>query len=715
MSNPLFEIGKRGEIKLTDFSAWGGFEGFLRDTSNGAGGYAQANLLKRISPFLSHAIDMTATAIAYTLPFSILNDKGDVIDTSEDYQNIMGCLPNPRRWLYLLTSSLCGGKAYCIPERTSRMITSIRYVAPHTVLPLITTNGLQWFSRASDYGNAGVYSPIIPFPAIKSLDGDAEIPKGDKADIVDEIIDLTIKNYYGDIEDKKLKAILQEQNKQAGFTGEMLYFWLPDSDIEIGPSKKHPIGTAMAAAQLAADMDNSVGLLARRNFVPATLVSAKGMPAPKDREVTENWLNRFMRGAFETYTKIINADAVSIVKLGSGMEDFKGAYSEIKRQAIEEMGAAFGIPAAVFMSDKAFASEMYPEIRMWYTTGIFTAIYQTIQETVNHQLLNEYGYEWKFDLTRHKAFQEDENKRATAFREYASARVRPSLIAGILGIDMPEGHDVSELDEQYDKPETSLPVNPISNPELPVTESKDPAANMNDTQNADIKLPEPKSFTLNANEISDLALWKQAAKRWWPKGKSAVDWEPKYLSPELTNMIRERLVKAENELDIVKAFEITASESRHQQSSNEIKMLADAINKSIPAATSPATQQYQPQPIIIDTSGQQVKMINQGNADILSVIKALIENQIAPTVTVNVPEQPTPNVYVKNDQPAQLAPIVNVTIPDQPAPVVNVNVPTQPAPVVNVNEAKRTKSKQTIVRDNQGTMTGSETEHEYEE
>ena len=50
------------------------------------------------------------------------------------------------------------------------MITDIRYVAPHTVLPLITTQGLMWFSRASDYGNAGVYSPVVPFPAIKRWD-----------------------------------------------------------------------------------------------------------------------------------------------------------------------------------------------------------------------------------------------------------------------------------------------------------------------------------------------------------------------------------------------------------------------------------------------------------------------------------------------------------------------------------------------------------------
>ena len=457
---------QRGEVKdlvSMDFSAWGGFEGFLRDTSNGAGGYAQMNLLKRISPFLSQAIDMTAIAIS-SLPFNILDDKGDIVDTSSDWQNKIGFINNPVRLLYLIASSLCGGKAYCIPTRTPRMITDIRYVAPHTVLPLITTQGLMWFSRASDYGNAGVYSPITAFPAIKRWDfrsdeeyktarEDRKIPEYKKEKANDEVIKLTIDNYYGDIKKDSLKDILIEQNNLDNFTGEMVYFWLPDSDIEIGPAKKYPVGTALNAAQTCADFDNSVGLLARRNFVPPTLVFGKGMPSPTDREKTENWINRMVRGPFETVMKIIQSDTFGVLKLGAGIDDMKQGITEIKRQAIEEIGAAFGIPAAIFLSDKAFASETAPMFRKWYTSGVFVLIYQCIQDTMNNQLLQDYGYHWSWNLASLEAFQKDQGTVAGAFRDIVSVRIRPSIAAQMLGMTMPDGVDVKKLDENYDKPE----------------------------------------------------------------------------------------------------------------------------------------------------------------------------------------------------------------------------------------------------------------------
>ena len=603
-NSPFLTVSDHGEMKnlvSMDFSAWGGFEGFLRDTSNGAGGYAQMNLLKRISPFLSQAIDMTAIAIS-TLPFNILNNKGDIVDSSKEWKNKIGFMENPTRFLYLIASSLCGGKAYCIPTRTPRMITDIRYIAPHTVLPLITTQGLMWFSRASDYGNAGVYSPVVPFPAIKRWDykSDEEyktaildsyknrsVPKVDKSKRkVDEAtIELTIKNYYGDIKENNLKDILIEQNNMDNFTGEMVYFWLPDSDIEIGPAKKYPIGTALNAAQTCADFDNAVGLLARRNFVSPTLIFAKQFGNPKDRELAENWLNRFMKGAFDTWNKIIAGDNATALKVGANIDDMKQGLTEIKRQAIEEIGAAFGIPAAIFLSDKAFASETSPMFRKWYTSGVFVLIYQCIQETINKQMLNDYGYRWSFDLNALEAFQKDQGAMAAAFRDFASVRIRPSVAFQILGGKMPDGLDVKKLDEEFDKVETIAPINPLNNPGLPAAESLNLAANPKDVASTGGEVSNPKeivslnkTYTLNANEISDIALWKQAAKRWYPKGKSAMDWEPKHLSPEMTKMIRTRLMNASNELELIEAFEIDTTETKSSEA-QAILTLADSLNK----------------------------------------------------------------------------------------------------------------------------------------
>jgi hypothetical protein len=547
-SSPFFKFDANS-MKAIDYSPWGGFEGFLRDTSNGAGGYATQNMLKRISPFLSKAVSMTASAVS-SLPFDIVDEDGEVVDTSSDWQNKVGGLDNPQSLFYKLSSSLCGGKAYLIPRFTGKMIVDLQYVASHTVIPLITTEGLQWFSRASDYGPAGIYAPIIPAAAVKSA-----------AKSVDEkFIDIAVGNYNGNMDADKLKAILVDANG-GKFLGQMIYFWLPDSDIEIGPAKKYPLGTAMVSALMLAGMDNSIKLLADRNFVPATLVGAKGMPSAKDREVTENWLNRFVRGAFETFVKIINAENVSMVKMGAGMEDLKGSYTEIKKQGIEEIGAAFGIPAGIFLSDKAYSQEMDALIRLWYSSSEFIANYRCIEDTFNNQILNQWGYKLAFRPETIDAFQEDEATRAGAFRDFINAKIRPSLAAQILGMEMPEGTKYDDLDESFDKP---VPVPVIAAP-----------------GQLGQPMPAKKPTTLNAAQQKDLTLWRQVAERSFKKGKgAAVDFECKALPEDIAAGIRLRLLAAKSAEDVVKAFEISAEEDStlqgHLAIAQALNRLADA-------------------------------------------------------------------------------------------------------------------------------------------
>jgi hypothetical protein len=547
-------MDEQNNLKTMNFDAWGGLEGFLRDTSNGAGGYSTMNLLKRIQPFLGKAVVMTATAVS-ELPFEIVKENGDVVDKSADWQNEIGGLPSPKKFIYNLASSLCGGKAYVIPEFSDdaqQHLMRLRYVAPHTVLPLITTQGLQWFSRASDYGNAGIYSPITPAPGN---------PQEPRKNLTPEQIENSIQLFYnGPLNHAKLLDMtISAQQKTEGYDGPMMYFWLPDSDIEIGPAKQYPLGKAIAAAQTLSSMDQTAKLLADRNFVPAQLVSAKGMPSPKDREVTENWLNRFMKGAFETFAKIINSEAVSVVKLGAGMEDLKGSYSEIKKEAREEVGAAFGIPAGIFLSDKAYSQEMDALIRIWYSSGEFILIYRCIEDTFDTQLLERWGYHLRFRPETLDAFQDDEATRMNAFKLWVESRQRPSIGAQLLGMELPEGIEFSELDENFDKPETVLPIAPGFNPGLPPGEA--PPKGVQEGEQAPAPAPEKKPMTMTPDMQKDVVLWRQMAQRFYRKGKPLpIDFECKALPEEMAAPIRAKLAAAQDELAIVKAFEITTSD-----------------------------------------------------------------------------------------------------------------------------------------------------------
>ena len=570
-------------LKAIDFDSWGGIDGFLRATSNGA----RSNTLKSLVPWLAKAVSMTSNAVA-GLPFEIVKPSGEVVDTSSDWGNVVGFIDEPRRMMQLLASSLCGGSAYLLPVKTTRRVISLQYAAPHTITPWITHNGLEWFDRSTD---KGVYERIAP--------------------------------------------------------EDIFYFWLPDSDVEIGCPLTSPMSTSLIASELLASMSTTMKIYGDRGFVPAYIGKAKGMPSQEEKKKAENYLTRFLRGAYDSVVKLINSESLELIRVGAGMEELKGAYTEIQQQAIEDIGTAFGIPAALFMSDKAFASEVNSLTRMWYETSTFVTIYHTIEETFNSQILKPYDMRLQFKPESLNVFQEDENARSASVTAYTNAIISNPQIAkfvmSFMGVDLDEEqeHELEEIIKGQDEATEDDTTDTDTEEDAQPTETE----------------PEVEPVTLSPDETKDLALWYSKAKAWSIKGKgTAVDWENKHLREEIAAPIRIRLADAKNELDIVKAFEIGKHHDKPAQDDTAIKALAASIDKAVEAATKETTT---PAPVYNMT---------------MPAINLTAQMPANGTVTVNVPEQPAPIVNVTN------APAVNNVTVQPSAPPVN-NITVQPADV----------------------------------
>jgi len=486
------------ELKSFDFSPWGGIEGFLKASSNGATANNRSIALKRVVPDLSRAVDMTSTAVS-SLPFDITNYSDEVIDTSVNWKNNVLFMNDPKRLLYLLASSLCGGAAYLIPERTPKAVYDVQYAVPHSITPYIDGEGLRYFDRVTDQGKSDRYLPE-----------------------------------------------------------DIIYFWLPDSDVEIGPALNTPLSNAMTDAELIINSTNTMRIYGERGFVPLTLLGAKGMPDSAERQKAEGFFDRLLKGGFNVLAKIINSEALSIIKLGAGFEELKGAYVEIKRESTESIAKAFGIPSALFMSDNAFASEFNALTRQWYTASRFRNIYQTIEGTFNSQLLKPYKMKMTFHLEELDIFQEDESARAASLFSLVSAiDVNPKIAK--LGMDI-LGYDMTQ--EEADALDAII-------------------ADDEETQDEETQT---KPVNLSPDEIKDLALWQTKAAAWYKKGKKGyVDWENKNLREEIAVPIRAKLAAAKSELDITKAFELDSVTDGmlFAPQVKAIQALADAINRSV--------------------------------------------------------------------------------------------------------------------------------------
>lgn len=526
-------------MKGFDFSPWGGIEGFLKQTSNGAAGNNGVHI-KRVVPELSRAVDMTATAIS-TLPFEITNKSGDVVDSSEDWKNKLGGMTDPKTLFYKLASSLCGGAAYAIPMQTSKAIVDIQYVVPHSITPQINIEGLQWFDRNTDQG---LTEKLMP--------------------------------------------------------DELLYFWLPDSDIEIGPALNTPLSAAFTDALLILNSTNTMKIYGERGFVPITVLGAKNMPNEAERQKAEGFFNRLLQGGFDVLAKIINSEALSIVRLGAGYDELKGAYVEIKRESAESVGKSFGIPAGLFMSDNAFATEFKALTLQWYTTSRFRSIYHTIEGTLNEQLFKPRGYSLHFDIQALDIFQEDEASRSASLSQFVSAVQTDPAIAqfgmDIMGYDLTQeqqgmfnkivAEKKAEKEEEKKRMQEQFEIGRQDKKEQMQTRWGD---------RQDKEKPKPfQRKALNPDEIKDLALWYSKAKAWHKQGKSAVDWENKSLPEEIAAPIRLKLAQAVTELDIVKAFEVGETETPAPVYESEIVMLADAINRAAAEGKKSFDMKYNP-------------------------------------------------------------------------------------------------------------------------
>lgn len=497
-------------LKTINFDSWGGIEGFLAATSDGTG-INKVQQLRRLVPWLAKATDMTANAIS-NLPFDIVNEAGTVVDTSTDWKNKTGGLKSPEVLFYKLAASLCQGKAYVIPRATSKVIVDLQYCAPQTVNPRIGASGVEWFDRVTEDGKPERYYPY---------------------------------------------------DVKGGST--MLYFWLPDPDVEIGPAKSFPAGTAYLSSLLLNSMDTTIQTYSERGFVPATLLSAKGMPSQNERERAESWWNRWLRGWTKEAAKIVNSEAMTVTRVGAGLEELKGSYGELTKQAIENIGTAFGIPAALFMSDMAFASEVNPMIKVWYTTSTFVRIYKTIEATFTDQLLNRWGYKLVFRPESIDAFQQEEVDRSGAFATYTNAGIKPSIAAQMVGIELPVGVEYEDLDPE---PEPEPVIQQVVTPqEQPQEEPEE-----EDEEEIPVKL--------NAAQIKELNLWRQIAERNERKGKGrCADFACKHLTPAMADLIRSKL---EGGMSIHEAFEIGGHDTPRYDSDG-LYALAEAINKAAEA------------------------------------------------------------------------------------------------------------------------------------
>ena len=339
--------------------------------------------LFRAVPWLYRGVQMRANAVS-RMPFSIMRGETE-IDTSDDYQNAVGWLANPRRLLYLTEAALtCYGAAYWWNERNRVVVTDARYIRPDTVEPIID-------------GKLGLIG------------------------------------FYRDVNGTRQEV---EVN---GIT----YFWQPDPWVELGPPMSSPLMAALAASGVLHNLDRFASAYFARGAIKATLLTVSGNPPQAEKDRLKTWWGQFMSGIKNSFSSaVVNADAVTPVVIGEGLAELSNAtLTGEKRQDIAQ---AFGIPMTMMFSESARGlggGAVANEDKLTFYDGVVVPECELVAEVVNEQILGQGKDPLRlvFRPETLDVYQEDENARAAAFVAYTGAGLPVEVVGPMLGVELPDG------------------------------------------------------------------------------------------------------------------------------------------------------------------------------------------------------------------------------------------------------------------------------------
>lgn len=318
------------------------------------------------------------------LPFVIYGKGDKVVDDSDSYKNVIGFLPDPIRYLGLTEASL-------------------------------VTNGRAYWFRANGSVTGSTKELRYWLPSSVELDQE------------------NAKNYIIKFRRKGAAQLYNEQD--------VLYNWLYDENVEIGPPSIYPLLSALTAAEANGAITKWVRDYMNRGAIKAMLLMLDGVPPPGEVERIENWWNRFMTGLRGLRWKVFQGQNVKPTIVGDGLEALKDL--SITKELRYEVHQALG--TRHLLEDENFATASARE-RQFYTITILPDA-RLIQSSMNTQALEPMGYHWEFQPDRLEIFQTSEEDKAQQYRT-ASLNTLYTVLSGALSSDtaLPLAMDILEYE-----------------------------------------------------------------------------------------------------------------------------------------------------------------------------------------------------------------------------------------------------------------------------
>jgi len=325
----------------------------------GEGGQSEAAKLFAVVSWLYRCVDIRAGAVA-NMPWEIRQGETVVMTQDDD-------APDKFMWLNDLTGLLyrteaavtLTGRAYWFRERNLLRTLAVRWLRPDSVRPDIGRDGLRGFSR--------------------SVGGQS--------------IDMT--------------------------ADDLVYFWLPDPFVEIGPAENYPGRAALNAAGVLRSLDSFLTAYFDRGMVKATLLTDENATVtPEERNRVREWWQRSVMGIKRSFATEVLRGEVKPVVVGEGLKDLQNTALTAEQR--ESICTALGVPQSKATANAANYATKQGDDLMFIQDTIAPEC-RWIASVINRQLLGPMGLSLRFLPETLPIMQEDEAARAQSLKALVEA------------------------------------------------------------------------------------------------------------------------------------------------------------------------------------------------------------------------------------------------------------------------------------------------------
>ena len=286
-------------------------------------------------------------------------------------------------------------------------------------------------------------------------------------------------------------------------TDDIVYFRLPNAFSELAPGTP-PAQAALADSSVLHNMNSFKSSYFARGAIKATVLTIDTPVADAEVKKLEQWWQRFFSGVRQAWATAAVRAGVTPVIVGEGLESLSN--SELTMESRQSIATALGVPHSIVAADAAnFATAQQDEIN--FLNNCIIPESRLIERTLNRQVFAATGLRFHFEPERLSAMQEDEEQRSTSYATYVNAKMRPSIAAQIVGLNLPDGVTFEMLDADL-----------AAEQELQRQQTEAQIARLNAPQQQQQLTDQSSASSDQAKHLDEIRRLKR-----WAKGKKSPD------------------------------------------------------------------------------------------------------------------------------------------------------------------------------------------------